>query len=408
MAERREEGEVASRVTIIDVAAKAGVAISSVSSALNNRPGVSEKTRARILQAANELGFVPSIRARSLSAKRAFTVGLVVQRDPYVLESDPFFGSFIGGIETVLNESDYALILQMGSGTAETLDRYRVLAANRRVDGVFLSELTVDDPRIPLVHDLGLPAIGINAEPAFPFPAVRQDHARGIQALVDHLVGLGHRRFALVTGPSDFIHSGQRRAAWTSALEAAGQDAGVVVEGDFTYEGGVAAAGRLLGGGAGVGGAAVGGARGAGGAGGAGGAAGAVGAVGAVGAGAVGAAAGAAELPTAVMCSNDLSAIGFIARASELGFRVPEDISVAGFDGIELGTYVRPALTTIATSPRLIGQEAARMLLRSIAGEAVADVDIEPVALAVRGSTGVVPGAGASPASPTPTPTPSA
>ncbi|GAA4674777.1 LacI family DNA-binding transcriptional regulator [Frondihabitans cladoniiphilus] len=345
------------RVTIVDVAARAGVAISSVSSALNNRPGVSDDTRKRILEAAEDLGFVPSLRGRSLSAKRAFAVGLVVHRDPYVLESDPFFGSFIGGIETVLDPRGYALILQMGSERVETLDRYRSLAANRRVDGVFLNELGVDDPRIPLVQELGLPAVGVNAGPAFPLPAVRQDHGRGIAELVDHFVTLGHRRFAHVSGPHEFIHGHQRRRAWGDALAAAGMEPGVVVEGDFTYEGGVSAADRVFGG-------------------------------------------GSREArpvhPTAVFCSNDLSAIGFMARASELGFRVPEDVSVAGYDGIELGTYVRPALTTIRTNPRLIGREAARMLLDAIDAcpegtRRIPDVDVDPAHLLVRSSTGPAP-----------------
>ena len=157
---------MAERVTIVEVAARAGVAISSVSSALNGRPGVSEQTRARIRQAADDLGFVPSVRGRSLSAKRAFTVGLVVHRDPFVLESDPFFGSFIGGLESVLDPRGYALILQMGSAADETLDRYRRLAAGRRVDGVFLNELVVDDPRVALVQQLGLPAVGVNPAPS--------------------------------------------------------------------------------------------------------------------------------------------------------------------------------------------------------------------------------------------------
>jgi DNA-binding LacI/PurR family transcriptional regulator len=343
---------VNTRVTIIDVAARAGVAISSVSSALNNRPGVSEDTRKRIVQAAQELGFVPSLRGRSLSAKRAFAVGLVVHRDPYVLESDPFFGSFIGGIETVLDPRDYALILQMGSEPVETLDRYRSLAANRRVDGVFLSELGVDDPRVPLVRELGLPAIGVNAEPDFPLPSVRQGHVEGIRELVAHFAALGHRRMALVTGPHEFIHAGQRRRAWSEALESLGLPAGEIVEGDFTYDGGVIAADRLLAG------------------------------------------RPPADRPTAVMCSNDLSAIGLMARAGELDVRVPEDLSVAGFDGIQLGTYVRPTLTTIATTPRLLGAEAARMLLSAVDGVEVADVDIEPARLVVRGSTGPAPDLG--------------
>ena len=337
------------RVTIIDVAARAGVAISSVSSALNNRPGVSEDTRKRIVQAAQDLGFVPSLRGRSLSAKRAFAVGLVVHRDPYVLESDPFFGSFIGGIETVLDPRDYALILQMGSEPVETLDRYRSLAANRRVDGVFLSELGVDDPRVPLVRELGLPAVGVNAELDFPLPSVRQGHIEGIRELVAHFAALGHRRLALVTGPHEFIHAGQRRRAWSEAVAAVGLPPGEIVEGDFTYDGGVIAADRLLAG------------------------------------------RSAADRPTAVMCSNDLSAIGFMARAGELDVRVPDDLSVAGFDGIQLGTYVRPTLTTIATTPRLLGAEAARMLLTAIDGVDVPDVEIEPARLVVRGSTGQVP-----------------
>ncbi|RPE74220.1 LacI family transcriptional regulator [Frondihabitans sp. PhB161] len=340
---------VNNRVTIVDVAARAGVAISSVSSALNDRPGVSEATRKRIVEAAHELGFVPSLRGRSLSSKRAFSVGLVVHRDPSVLESDPFFGSFIGGIETVLDAQNYALILQMGSEKIETLERYRSLAANRRVDGVFLSELGVEDPRIPLVKELGLPAVGVNAEPDFPLPAVRQSHVEGIRELVDHLVSHGHRRLALVTGPTEFIHAGQRLRAWSEAVAAHGLAPGQVVEGDFTYEGGVAAASRLL------------------------------------------TDCAPDERPTAVMCSNDLSAIGFLARADELGVRAPDDISVAGFDGIALGSYIRPSLSTIATTPRLLGVEAARMLLAAIAGERVDDVDIAPAQLLPRGSTGPAP-----------------
>jgi DNA-binding LacI/PurR family transcriptional regulator len=347
---------VTDRVTIVEVAARAGVAISSVSSALNDRPGVSEQTRARIKQAASDLGFVPSVRGRSLSAKRAFTVGLVVHRDPFVLESDPFFGSFIGGLESVLDPRGYALILQMGSAADETLDRYRRLAAGRRVDGVFLNELVVDDPRVDLVQQLGLPAVGVNPAPGFPLPAVRQDVSTGVRELVAHLVQLGHRRFAHVAGPSRFVHAVHRVEAWREALVAAGRDPGVLVEADFTYEGGRRAAADLL---------------------------------------------TRDDPPTAVFCANDLAAIGFMAEADARGVRVPGDVSVAGFDGIELGTYVRPALTTLTTAPRLLGAEAARLLLAAVEGPdaegaaradglapAVAHADIEPARLLVRASTG--------------------
>ncbi|KPG82885.1 substrate-binding domain-containing protein, partial [Frigoribacterium sp. RIT-PI-h] len=181
----------------------------------------------------------------------------------------------------------------------------------------------------------------------FPLPAVRQDDSAGIGELVEHLVSLGHRRFAHVAGPGRFVHSQRRGAAWRDALGAAGHDPGVVVEADFTYDGGARAAARLFGPDAPVDG-----------------------------------------RPTAVFCANDLAAIGFMTELDRLGVRVPGDVSVAGFDGIELGSYVRPGLTTLTTAPRLIGAEAARLLLSAVEGETVTDAEIQPARLLVRVSTG--------------------
>lgn len=334
---------MASRVTITDVAARAGVAISSVSSALNGRPGVSEQTRQMIVEAARELGFVPSVRGKSLAGKKTFAVGLVVHRNPDVLELDPFFGAFINGIESWIDERDFALVLQMSPDAEGALERYRRLAAGGRVDGVFLNEIEIDDPRVDLVRDLGLPAVGINSDAGFPFPSARQDHRAGIEQLVAHLVELGHRSIGFVGGPERFIHSRQREAAWRDSLAAHGLEPGPVVQGSFTYEGGIEAATTML---------------------------------------------AARARPTAVMCANDLSAMGFVAQAQHLGYDVPGDLSVSGYDGIQLGEYLRPALTTIQTQPRQTGYEAGRILLEVIDGHPAADIDIPPAALVVRSSTG--------------------
>lgn len=331
------------RVTITDVAAHAGVSISSVSTALNDRPGVSDETRRMIVEAARELGFVPSVRARSLAGKRTYSVGLVVHRDPDVLELDPFFGAFIGGIESYIDERGYALVLQTTPLADDVGERYRRLAAGRRVDGVFLNELEVDDPRVEVVRELGLPAVGIGSDPGFPLPSVRQDHRKGIRDLVAHLVELGHERIAFVGGPNRFVHSIQREDAWRAALAEFGLAPGPVADGGFTYEGGLAAADEIL---------------------------------------------AARERPTAVMCANDLAAMGFIAQAGHRGFDVPGDISVTGYDGIQLGTYLRPALTTVQTSPKLIGHEAGRLLLQAIEGGTPDDVAVPAAAAVVRGSTG--------------------
>jgi DNA-binding LacI/PurR family transcriptional regulator len=339
-------------VTIVDVASRAGVAISTASVALNDRPGVSDSTRKRIREVADELGFTASVRGKSLSAKRAFALGLVLQRDTAVLGSDPFFGAFLGGVESILNGRDYALVLQMATESEDALKRYRRLAADRRVDGVFLLEIQTDDPRVPLLQDLHLPAVGANAVDGFPFPSVRQDHRAGIASLVNYLIGVGHTRIAHVTGTPSFIHTHQREAAWRESLAAAGLEPGPSLPGDFTYEGGRRAADRLL---------------------------------------------GIPDRPTAVICANDLTAIGLMTRVQELGLSVPEDISVAGYDGIELGGYLRPTLTTVRTDPAEIGAEAARLLLDVVDGVAVSDVDVAAAALQLRESTGPAPVTGRTP-----------
>jgi DNA-binding LacI/PurR family transcriptional regulator len=331
------------RITIVDVAHKAGVSISSVSSALNGGGEVSESTRKRILEVAKDLGWVPSLRGRSLSGQRTFAVGLVVQRQPEVLSSDPFFASFISGIEAVLEPRGQALVLQMATDAAASTERYRRLSAEHRVDGVFLDEIRVDDPRIPLLSQLGTPTVAVNSEKSrTPFPSVRQNYREGITEVVNHLIGIGHRHIAHVTGDMAFIHSHQRLGAWRTALENAGIAPGPVFEGDYTLEGGTAAADALLGPGRDV---------------------------------------------TAVVCANDLMAIGLMARAADLGIRVPEDVSVTGYDGNEVGTYMRPSLTTVMTSPSAIGRAAATMLLDSIEGNQVEDVEIAPARLVIRQST---------------------
>lgn len=332
------------RATIVDVARRAGVAISSASAALNDRPGVSPETRERVREAAVELSYVPSMRGRSLSSKRAFSIGFIVERDFTVLEADPFFSAFIGGIEESLAPRDYALSLQVVGDSAKNLARHLDLVDSRRVDGVILSEILDADPRIAALGARDVPVVGVNAEHDFPFPAVRQDYAPGIRELVGTLVSLGHRDIAHVSGPLTYIHSRQRLEAWRAAVESFGLRADTHVEGDFTHEGGVAAADRILRGG---------------------------------------------RRPTAIFCANDLMAIGFMNRAIELGLDVPGDLSIAGFDGISLGGYVRPALTTISTSPHALGREAARMLLDAIDGREIDDVDIEPARLLVRDSVAV-------------------
>lgn len=335
-------GATRKRTTIVDVAREAGVAISSASAALNGRPGVSDSTRQRILDVADRLGFVPSLRGRSLSSDRAFTVGLVVQREIDVLEADPFFGAFIGGIEEVLAPRGYALVLQIATEEHEVIERYRMLALNRRVDGVFINELHIDDPRVELVRELAMPAVVVNPDTDLRLPSVRQDAEAPIRELTDLLIGLGHRKLAHVAGPPEFVHSRVRRRAWEESLLAAGLSSSAVVEGDFSYSSGETAARELM---------------------------------------------GRENPPTAVVCANDLMAVGFIRGCQDMGLDVPGDVSVTGYDGIALGTYIRPTLTTAQTNPRNLAAEAARVLLEAVDGKEPKDREIPPARLVMGGST---------------------
>ncbi len=353
---------MAPRLTIADVARTAGVSASAVSFAFNGRPGVSEATRQRILSTADELGWAPSSGARALARDHADAVGLVITRAPRLLSADPFFPAFTSGVESELEHRGYALLLQVVSDPAAEAARYRQLARRGRVDGVFLTDLRITDDRITLLLELSLPAVtlGRPAQPS-PFPAVVLDDQVGIAAAVDHLVDLGHTRIALVNGPRDYLHVRHRRDAWARALAARGVARGPTVTADFTAAGGAGATRRLL-------------AR--------------------------------PDRPTAIVYTNDVMAIAGIGAAAEAGLRVPEDLSVTGYDDIELAAAIRPPLTTVRGDPVLWGRRATVALLDLIERRATGppgddpapeegasptsdfgDADLPPAALVVRRST---------------------
>ncbi len=153
------------RVTILDVAAQAGVSIASVSAALNQRPGCLRRDPRPHPRRRRELGWVPSLRGRSLSGKRAYAVGLVIERPSTVIESDPFFAGFLAGVEVVLSRQGYALVLQLAANRPAAIERYRQLALDHRIDGAFLTDMARNDARVPMLQDLELPAVAVNPAP---------------------------------------------------------------------------------------------------------------------------------------------------------------------------------------------------------------------------------------------------
>jgi len=329
--------------TISDVAREAGVSKGLVSFALNDRPGVSAGTRDRILAVARDLGWSPSLRARSLSTDRAFALGLVIARNPEILSSDPFFPALIAGIEAALAPVGQALVLSMVGDADAEIASYRQLAVNGRVDGVIITDLRSNDPRLALAEELGLFAVTLG-RPDVPsaFPAVCLDDAPGIRAVVHHLAELGHVRIAHVAGPASMLHATHRREAFTGALNELGLEPHCIVLTDFSAADGARATRELL---------------------------------------------ALPDRPTAIVYSNDPMAIAGMGVAQREGLRVPEDLSVTGFDDSDVGRYINPSLTTVSTAAQAWGEAAAAALLRVVAGETVEDVDLSPARLVVRGST---------------------
>jgi DNA-binding LacI/PurR family transcriptional regulator len=331
------------RPTISDVAAHAGVSKGAVSFALNGRPGVAEHTRERILASARTLGWSPSTRARALSRSRAFAMGLVFSRPAELLGADPFFPLVIAGIETVLAERGFALLLQVVSGERREADSYRLLAQAGRVDGVFLLDLRSADPRVDLLAELELPTVVIGTPTLpCPHPYVAIDQGLGIRQAVAHLVGLGHTRIAHVAGPPGYVHSIGRELAWRQALEEAGLAPGPLVAGDFTGPGGAAATRLLL---------------------------------------------GSADRPTAVVYANDSMAIAGAGVAVEMGLSIPDDLSITGFDDVPLAAHVTPALTTVREDVVGWGRAAAWTLLELVDGGRPSPAALPPPTLVIRSST---------------------
>ncbi|MCS5717281.1 LacI family transcriptional regulator [Herbiconiux sp. CPCC 205763] len=339
------------KATINDVAKAAGVSKGLVSFALNDRPGVSPETRDRILTVARDLDYRPSLSARSLSTRTSYAFGLVIARDPEILGADPFFPSFIAGVERVLLHEGRALVLSVVADEQHEATVYRTLTADARVDGVFITDLRHDDSRIPLLRELGMPAVtlgrpeGAQHGDADAFPAVCLDDTPGIVAAAQHLIDLGHRRIAHVIGPRRMLHATRRNGAFAATLEAAGLPADLVIETDFTAAQGASATEALL---------------------------------------------DLADPPTAIVYGNDPMAIAGIGVAHERGLNLPGDLSITGFDDSELARYVYPALTSVRTDPLAWGEAAARTLLRLTTTGVADDVDLEPARVITRSSTGPV------------------
>ena len=339
---------MAPKPTISDVAARAGVSKAAVSFALNDRPGVSADTRLRILAVATEMGFTANSSARALSIRRSGNLGLVLARSYETLGADPFFPPFIAGVESAVASTGNFLLVRLVPDEAAETQAYRELARTGRVDGVFLTDLRADDPRPELMDGLGLPAITLNrASGRSTATAVCVDDGPAVREAVRHLAELGHTAIGHIGGPTRYLHAEHRRSVWAQSLRAHGLRRGPYLNTDFSAAGGAAATRAML---------------------------------------------AKSPAPTAILYGNDLMAVAGISAARQRGIRVPDDLSVVGFDDSELSAYLTAPLTTVRTDAFSWGRAAGTAMLAKVDGAQLDDIHLPAAHLVVRESSGPAPG----------------
>jgi DNA-binding LacI/PurR family transcriptional regulator len=330
------------RVTIRDIAERAGVSKGAVSYALNGRPGVSTDTRDRILAIADELGWYPNRAARALSAARADACGLVLARPARTIAIEPFFMEFIAGVESELAARSIALTIQLVRNVRDEIAVYQRWWGEHRVDGVLMVDLRIDDPRVDELSRIGLPAVVIGGPlESGVLPCVWHDEASLVTEAIQYLAALGHTRVAHVSGVADFVHTRQRTTAFRQAvrdLELAGE----VIETDYSAEGGARATRKLL---------------------------------------------SSPTPPSAILFDSDLLAVTGLGVVQQMGFSVPDDVSIVGWDDSLISQVVHPPLTAITRDITAYGVAAARHLLDAIDGRAEGDVQTMRGDLTTRGST---------------------
>jgi LacI family transcriptional regulator len=330
------------RATIRDVARQAGVSVATVSRVLNGRPDVATQTREAVLRVVREQGFSTNRNARALSAGRTGLVGMML---PFVhLE---YFGRFLSGASEALYEQDMRIVvcptLHEHQREATLLERLM----QGTTDGALLLLTTESSDELQALRTQSYPFVVL--DPRKPLddgiPAVSAAHWAGAKAATDHLLSLGHRRIAAITGPHGWVATVDRLDGYQAALAGAGvlPAAELVARGNFTTESGHAATLALL---------------------------------------------DLEEPPTAIFAFNDEMAIGTLQAARERGLRLPEDLSIVGFDDLEHAAIVSPALTTVRQPLAEMGRMAVSLLIRLLDNQRLEALNVElATRLVVREST---------------------
>lgn len=333
------------RPTSKDVATLAGVSRTTVSFVMNDRSDVKipEETRRRVRDAARELGYHPHASARRLAGGRTHVLALVLRQSPEQVAGDAVLAETLRGLASAARTGGFRVMVEPFA-LDDPMVTYTALLRAQHADGLVVSGPRVDDPSLAeLIRD-GFPIVLQGALPDVRAPSVDVDNVAGARGAVEHLISLGHRRIACITNaPLVYTAAQERLDGYRLALAAAGLDAApeLVAEGAFDAPSGHAAMAQLL-----------------------------------------------ARTPfDAAFVASDVVALGAIGALREAGRRVPDDVSIVGFDDIPLAAYFDPPLTTVRLPAYELGHAAGRALLERIADREIPPRTLLPTELIVRAST---------------------
>jgi DNA-binding LacI/PurR family transcriptional regulator len=299
------ENHATERMDIRAIARAANVSIATVSRTINHVPTVNPEIAKRVWEVIDQLDYFPNTQARALVSGRSKIFGLIVSEI-----TNPFFPELIQGFEDIAVEHGYEILVSSTNHDPRRMSHCIRRMLERKVEGVAIMTFGIEEPLLDQLAKRNVPLVFIDIGPKRPgISLLKVDYHHGIRQGVQHLATLGHRNIAFISGPAK-LHSAQSRL---SAFSTSLKECGIaprpewIVEGDHTMEGGIAAMEHLL-------------------------------------------AANPKKMPTAVMCSNDMTAIGVLHKLYRAGLRVPDDLSVIGFDDIHIAEVTIPPLTTIQMS----------------------------------------------------------
>ena len=332
-------------VSIKDIARIAGVSHSTVSRALRGSSLIPAGTTLRIQQIADELGYSASAIGRGLVKGRTEAIGVVVTSI-----ADPFNGEVVEGIEEVANELGYSVMLAASQGQPEREISVVKAFHSRRVDGVIVASSRVGSHYSNMLAGMQIPVVLLNNQHPDEFSySVRIDNTRGVKDATNHLLQLGHRQIAYL-GDKLGLHSNtERRAGFLTAMQEANAPVPphFLLEGDGKVEGSAHAIGELF----------------------------------------RAFRDGTCSFPTALVCYNDMSAVGVMHAAKSMPVSIPDELSVVGFDDIQVAGLLTPGLTTVRQPKRELGSESMRLLMKLLEGKKMDKSVVLAGELIVRGST---------------------